>query len=110
MVIDMSLVPKTNGRYYDYITEEEFAQKWEDKDNFDLEDLKVGGTYTFYRIAKNNEDEIVYMKISGFVIYNDGVQMIFTGYQDTKGKIMLLGGYKQHWFFEVDSPPKEDVQ
>ena len=101
-------IPYTGGCHYEYITEKEFIEKWEDKNKFELEDLKIGGEYIFYRIAKTYDEEIVYMKITGILLYVDGLKIIFQ-HSGTKAKYMLIDGYKDHWLFTINNLPEDEL-
>lgn len=108
MNVDYENAPFTGGRYYEYLTREQFDEVLPKAEDFTIDDLKVGSKCTFYRIAKNDELKTVHMKISGQLIHVDEEQMIFV-HQSSKAKIMKLGGYKEHWFFIVDHPPITEV-
>ena len=105
--IEYNKIPYTGGRFYDYIDKETFEFYWQFKDHYTLDELRTGQEYTFYRMARDARDEIVYMRIKGYLVDRNDHQMFFM-HRPMKGKTMYLDGYKEHWFFLIgDTIPNE---
>jgi len=98
MEINYEKAPTTGGLYYDYLNKETFEAHLQDGDQYDLKDLKPLKIYDFYRIAKTDDNEILYMRIRAEFICFYGNQMFFS-HNPTKGKLMIIDGYKETWFF-----------
>lgn len=88
----------TGGRYYTYITKEELEHFSEEGFKYELNDLKVGEEYTFFRACKDPDKGIIYLRLSGVITELDDDRMIYRHHgPELKG--MVLEGYKDHWFF-----------
>ena len=103
-------LPYTGGAYYDHIEAEEFDKALEFKVDYSPDDIKVGGKYTFFRIAKtiptdDRPDELVYLKLHGEVVLRNANTILFM-HSTMKAKTMNLDGLGQFgkdWFFIQDS-------
>lgn len=96
-VTEIDKIPHTRGMYYDFIDQEVY-ESYAKQDFHSLKDLVRGGIYTIYRIARDDYDQIVYMRLTGELIEFKNEQM-FLMHTPGKIKTMYIDGYKEHWFF-----------
>lgn len=103
-VINKDDIPYTGGRHYEYMRPQEFIPLWEKRGDHPFEKLEVGKRYFLYRLAKDESETIVYLKLHidvQEISMRDGA-MFFTIVGKTKGKTMRLEGYGKHWFVALD--------